>query len=170
PFLTWRASVHMGPAIDAHLPVDIMPVGPRYLETMRIPIQRGRDLADNDLRARGTATAIVVNETLAHRFFGTSDPVGRTLVLERGGGSGPDQPLQVVGVARDSKTRSLDEQPHSVIYLPEVGDFFFVRVAGDAAGALRMVEQAVLGSEPAAFVQGQTLQSQLAFAQMPARI
>src|SRR5439155_16714350 len=74
------------------------------------------------------------------------------------------------GVARDSKTRSLDEQPHSVIYLPEVGDFFFVRVAGDAAGALRMVEQAVLGSEPAAFVQGQTLQSQLAFAQMPARI
>src|SRR5205814_1377014 len=115
-------------------------------------------------------TPIVVNETLAHRFFGTADPIGRQLVLERGGGSGPDRTLQIAGIARDSKMRSLDEDPHPVVYLPEVGDFFFVRLAGAASSALRMVEQAVSAAEPAAWVQAQALESQVELARMPARI
>jgi ABC-type antimicrobial peptide transport system permease subunit len=57
-----------------------------------------------------------------------------------------------------------------VIYLPEVGDFFVVRVAGDAAAALRMVEQAVSAAEPSAFVQARAMRSQIELAQMPARI
>ena len=169
-FLTWRASFHMPSASDVRMQADIMPIGPRYLETMKIPLLRGRDIGDADLRFQGRVTPIVVNETLAHRFFGTADPIGRQLVLERGGGSGPDRTLQIAGIARDSKMRSLDEDPHPVVYLPEVGDFFFVRVAGAVSSALRMVEQAVSTAEPAAWVQAQTLESQVEFARMPARI
>jgi putative ABC transport system permease protein len=168
-FLTWRASLHGDRAPDTHLQADIMPVGPRYLETMRIPVLRGRDLADVDIRYTGWTKPIVVNDTLARRFFGGSNPIGLTLTLE-GGGEGSDQALEIVGVARDSKMRSLDEEPHPVIYLPEIGDFYFVRVAGDPAAATRSVEQAVSAVVPAAWVEARPMASQVEFAQRPARL
>ena len=168
-FLTWRASLHADRAPNAHLPADIVPVGPRYLETMRIPVLRGRDLTDRDIRYTGWTKPIVVNETLARRFFDVPDPIGQRLTLE-GRGEGPDQALEIVGVARDSKVRSPDEEPHPVIYLPEIGDFYFVRVAGEAAGATRMVEQAVSAAVPAAWVEAQPMASQVEFARRPARL
>src|SRR5262249_44465753 len=170
-FLTWRASVHVDDASGPPRRVDVMPVGPRYFETLRIPLLRGRDLADQDVRFPGRqVTPIVVNQTLADRFFGAADPIGRTIVLESDGHGGGDRTLAIVGVARDSTTRSLDERPHPVVYLPEVGNFLFVRVAGPASGAVRMIERAVWSTEAIAWVDAQPLDSQVRFAQRPAQI
>src|SRR5262249_57443792 len=128
--LTWRASMHVDGESGPPRRIDVMPVGPRYFETLRIPLLRGRDLADQDVRFLGRgATPVVVNQTLADRFSATGDPIGRTIVLESDGRGGGDRTLTNAGVARDSKTRSLDEDPHPVWYLPQVGDFLFVRLA-----------------------------------------
>jgi putative ABC transport system permease protein len=170
-FLTWRASVHVAGDNGQPRRVDVMPVGPRYFETLRIPLLRGRDLKDEDIRFQGrAATPIVVNQTLADRFFGGSDPIGRTIVLEAGGQVGADRALTIAGVARDSKVRSLDEDAHPVVYLPEIGDFLFVRVAGPASGAVRMIERAVWSAETIAWVDAQPLEAQVQFAQRPAQI
>src|SRR5262249_52183601 len=70
-FLTQRASVHLDGASGPPRRIDIAAVGPRYFETLRIPLLRGRDLVDQDMRFQGReATAVVVNQTLAERFFG----------------------------------------------------------------------------------------------------
>ena len=170
-FLTRRAFVHPDGEKGPPRRVDVMPVGPRYFETLQIPLLRGRDLADQDVRFQGReATPIVVNQTLADRFFGAADPIGRTIVLESDGHGGGDRRLTIAGVARDSKTRSLDEDPHPVVYLPEVGDFLFVRMAGQASGAVRMIERAVWSAEAIAWVDAQPLEWQVRFAERPAQI
>ena len=169
-FLAWRPSVRVDGDSGPPQRVDVVPVGPRYFETLRIPLLRGRDLADLDLRFLGeTPTPIVVNQTFAERFFGAADPIGRTIVLEADGRSGPDRRLGIAGVARDSRTRSLDEDPHPVVYLPEAGDFLLVRVAGPASGAVRTIERTLWSAEAVAWVDAQPLEAQVAFAQRPAQ-
>ena len=169
-FLTQRAYVHLGGDAGQPRRVDVMPVGPRYFATLGIPLSRGRDFTDQDVRFLGSAaTPIVVNQTLAASFFGSADPIGRTIVIEdesRGG----DRTLAIAGVARDSKTRSVDEEPRPVVYLPEVGDFLFVRVTGPASAAVRMIERAAWSADAIAWVYAQRLESQVQFARRPAQI
>ena len=89
------------------------------------PLLRGRDLTEDDARRpRAIGRPIVVNETFARRFFDVRDPIGRRVVLEDAGGEGMNQSLEVVGVARDSKLRSLNEESHPVLYLPELTTTF----------------------------------------------
>jgi ABC-type antimicrobial peptide transport system permease subunit len=75
-------------------------VDPQYLATMRIPLRRGRDLANGDTRA------IVVSESLARRYWPDRDPIGEPLTI------GADE-LVVVGIAGNA--RSLDiKDPEAV--------------------------------------------------------
>jgi predicted permease len=89
--------------------VDYNEVGPSYFATMGIPLVSGREFAraDNET-ARPVA---VVNETMAARFWAGSDPVGKRLQVNA-------RWVQVVGVARTSKLRSLAEAPAPFFYMP----------------------------------------------------
>jgi putative ABC transport system permease protein len=169
-FVSWRAPVRVDATGEAPRLVDIVPVGPRYFETLRIPLARGRDVADGDARPRAAATPVVVNQTFADRVFGAVDPLQRRLILESEGRGGPDRVLLVAGVARDSKTRSLDEDPHPVVYLPEIGAFMFVRMAGPvSASTARTIERAAWSADTLAWVDAQPMAAQVEFAQRPAR-
>jgi predicted permease len=57
--------------------VELRLVTPGYFSSMRIPLLRGRGFTDND--GPGHPLALVVNEALARRYFGTVDAVGRRL-------------------------------------------------------------------------------------------
>src|SRR6185295_8445473 len=72
-------------------------VTPAYFDTLRIPILRGRAItaADNETSRH----VVVVNETLARRFWPGEDPIGKRLVIPRAEG----RLWEVVGVARDNK-------------------------------------------------------------------
>jgi predicted permease len=95
-------------------------VGPGHFEAFRIPILRGRGFTPED---RADAPGVViVNETFASRFWPGVDPIGRTMRLR--GEDGP--PLTVVGLARDSKYRTLAEEPTPFYYLPLLQDYAFV--------------------------------------------
>jgi predicted permease len=91
------------------VPVAENLVAPGYFETIGIPILRGRGFDGNS-----SQNSVIVNETLAHRFFPGQDPIGRQLVL--GGDVGHPRSVQVVGVARDSKYRTLGEPPEPFLY------------------------------------------------------
>jgi predicted permease len=82
-----------------------------YFETMRIPLLAGRDFEDRD--GPDSQGVVIVNETMAARFWGGAQPaLGRRL---RTGDSGWKV---VVGVARDIKYARLTENPRPHVYEP----------------------------------------------------
>lgn len=87
---------------------------PDYLQTMKIPLLRGRFFTKQD-RA-GSAPVIVIDQTLAKRLFPGKNPVGHELSMSIWG-----RP-RIVGVVGTVKERTLDEDayapPQPAIYAP----------------------------------------------------
>ena len=86
-----------------------MPATPGYLEALGIPLMRGRNIADSDTSQ--SPGVVVINQTLARRFFPNEEPVGRRVTV--------DGVLRtVVGVAGDAKYEGLGVEPGSQVYVP----------------------------------------------------
>ena len=68
-------------------------VSPGYLQAMKIPVVSGRAFSDAD--APGTPVRVIVDENLAHKFFG-GDALGKHI---RFPGDDPPPPAEVIGVA-----------------------------------------------------------------------
>jgi predicted permease len=79
-------------------------VTPDYFTTMGVPIRMGRGLVDAD-RGRG----VVVSESLAHRYWPQTNPVGRT--IDYGEGT-----REIVGIAADARDVSFDRPPTPTLY------------------------------------------------------
>src|SRR5713101_93516 len=87
-------------------------ITPGFLETMRIPLLRGRDISPAD-----TATApqvLLIGETTARRMWPGEDPIGKRVKL-----GGVDNPWwTVVGVTGDVRHVGLDADPDMQMYVP----------------------------------------------------
>jgi predicted permease len=119
-------------------------VSTAFFETMRIPLLKGREFMTSD--DDGAAKVAVINETLARFYFGDTDPVGKAVWIGREP-NGP--PIQIVGVARDSKQKNLRQAPPRMIYLPFLQDrqsymTLEARTAMDPATLIPAVRQALL--------------------------
>jgi len=90
---------------------------PDYFRTMGIPLRAGRDFTERD--APDAPGAIIINETLARRYWPTEDPIGKRVTLDdpRDNSRAP-QWRTVVGVAKDVKQDSWLNAPSNEIYLP----------------------------------------------------
>jgi predicted lysophospholipase L1 biosynthesis ABC-type transport system permease subunit len=78
-----------------------------------MPLLQGRDFGsqDNQLGVR----TVIVNEALAHAFFPNQDPIGRHITI----GLDPSRRnLEIVGVVRNAKYRSLREPELRIAYQP----------------------------------------------------
>jgi putative ABC transport system permease protein len=78
--------------------------GPGFFETMRIPILYGRALDARD--REGAPRAAVVSESMARRYFGDVNAVGRRFRPDLSA----DGWMQVVGVARDTAKADLNDE------------------------------------------------------------
>jgi predicted permease len=92
-------------------------VGAAYFRVLSIPIIRGRAFTDDEAMGSSASRPAIVNETLARQLFGTVDAVGRTVRLARTG-LVPEQDLAVVGVAGDSRWRSIAGPQDPFLYQP----------------------------------------------------
>ena len=146
-------------------------VGPNYFKTMETPLLRGRDFTEAD--RKGAPGVVVINETLAAMLWPGEDPLGKRV----GGLSGPEGAfLEVVGVARDGKYRSLGEAPHPYIYQPVLQSYdpkmtLVVRTTGEpqsVANAVREQIRALDANLPIADVK--TLRDQLNLSLFPSRV
>lgn len=131
-----------GPAAGEPVLVATAQVGPGYFETLGIALREGRPFAPSD--RQGAPAVAVVNETMARRFWPDGPAVGRRFSI--GGEEG--ETVEVVGVAADSRYRSLTEDPEPYLYLPLLQDpsgtlSLYVRAAGDPAGLVKPVTGAV---------------------------
>jgi len=91
-----------------------------YLDTMAIPLVRGRGIQSSD-----TATAprvVVINQAMASRYWPGEDPIGkRVRLFDREG-----KPwAEVVGVAANNKYNWIGEGPTPWLYLPQRQDLGF---------------------------------------------
>ncbi|HEX6048277.1 MAG TPA: FtsX-like permease family protein, partial [Gemmatimonadaceae bacterium] len=92
-----------------------------YLRTMGIAITAGRALVAEDTTVG--RPRVVISETAARRLFGTVSPIGKEVAITEGAGTS----MEVVGVARDVRFRSVDAADTPAIYL----------LAGENVGAPR---------------------------------
>jgi predicted permease len=89
-------------------------VGSNYFSALGIPILAGRDFGPQD-----TATSpkiAVINETMARFYFGNSNPIGRKMWIDDQ--DHKDQPIEVIGVARDVRDHTLRGPIQRRFYIP----------------------------------------------------
>ncbi len=106
-------------AIEGYVPMsaqeliisNVRIVSPDYFRTMRIPLLRGRYFDEHD--TKGATETVIVDETLAERFWPNEDPIGKR--LQRGGS---DTWRTVVGVISDAKQYSSEKEPPIAVYFP----------------------------------------------------
>jgi predicted permease len=158
-----------GPA-DEGISTGFNVVGPKYFRTMETPLLRGRDFTEAD--RKGAPGVAVINETLAGILWPGEDTLGKRVSV-----SGPEGPfLEIVGVARDGKYRSLGEAPHPYIYQPLLQSYdpkmtLVVRTTGEpqsVATAVREQIRALDANLPVADVK--TLRDQLDLSLFPSRV
>ena len=118
-------------------------VTPGYFATMRMPLLAGRDFDERD--TNHSSLVAVVNETLARRFFPGVNALGR---LFRWGDK--RNPVEVVGIVKDSKYESVRQVPPPTVFLPATqvpphaaAEEFAVRTAVPPATVIAAVRQAV---------------------------
>ena len=114
-------------------------VGSDYLRTMGIGLVAGREFGDRD--TAGTPDVVIINETLAHRYFAGRNPIGGRI---RAG----SRSLEVVGVARDGKYVNITDGPRIYLYLPITQWYrpdavLVVKTEGDPAGIVPQLHTTV---------------------------
>jgi predicted permease len=87
--------------------VAVRKITPGYLHTMRVPLLRGRDVAETDTEV------MLVSRDAARLLWGDADPIGRrvTLPLES-----KTIPKQVIGIVGDVKQGELSEPTMATVY------------------------------------------------------
>jgi predicted permease len=124
-----------------------------YLETMKVPLLRGRFFTEQD--RLGSQPVVVIDETLAKRVFPGKDPVGSSLSIQLLGR------VRIVGVAGAIKHLSLDEDAFGprqpALYVPFLqfpdefmpltinGMNLLVRTSSSPLSIVNAVKRSVLG-------------------------
>jgi len=90
--------------------INFRVVTPGYLETLEIPLHRGRLLRETD--RIDAPSVVLVNQALARRYWPGEDPLGKEIRLFEADGD----PRTVVGVVGDLHQRRLDAEPQPEMY------------------------------------------------------
>ena len=86
--------------------VDLYMVTPGYFQTMGIDQVNGKDFANESANSPKVA---FVNETLVKQFFDGRNPIGQRV-------TGTGATYEIVGVVKNSRSRTLGENPRPILY------------------------------------------------------
>jgi len=109
-----------------------------------IPLKKSPDKDEEE-----SATAVVINETLARRYFAGRNPIG--LHLGFGTDPGTKTNMEIVGVAKDTKYTGLRDDIPEEAFLPYLAAGFtgqsrmtaYLRTVGDPAPVMRAAREKV---------------------------
>jgi putative ABC transport system permease protein len=125
-------------------------VHPEYFRALQIPLKRGRLLDDRD--AAGAPDVVVINETMAKKYFGGDDPIGRRITF--GDPQAADAEwFTVVGIVGDVRGAALNAEPYAQTYgsyrqSPRRGMTLVLRTGGDPLALVSSVRQQVAALDP----------------------
>ena len=129
---------------------DRYTVSPGYVETMGIPLRRGRGFTQQD--RGGAAPVALINETFANLRWSGADPIGKRIQM-----GGPETPWRtIVGVVGDVKHVGLDDVQAPQFYVPseqwmyaENGVQLVIRTENEPASLTGAVRAAIASVDPA---------------------
>jgi len=126
---------------------DYAIITPGYFQTMHIGLLNGRDFKRND--DASSPRVAIINEAMAERFWPKSDPIGRQFMRH----SNPKHTIQIVGVARNTRTEALYGPIPPAFYLPLAQNYvpyatLQVRADGSAPSAITTVISTVRSLAP----------------------
>jgi predicted permease len=106
-------------------------ISPGYFDVFKIPVKRGR--AFNDRDTQQAPGVVIINDTMARRFWENGDPLNDRLVIGRGVmREFADEPeRQIVGIVGDVRNGGLNNDPGPMMYIPQAQ-------VPDAANALNV--------------------------------
>ena len=114
----WSSTFRIaGDAQNREHMTDALQVGPKFFETLHIPVLAGRTLSSKDFTsALGSAWCpTVVNEAFARQFFKEQNPLGRGIR-----GLGDKYPsCEIVGIVGDAKYQTLRSEMSPTVYVPQ---------------------------------------------------
>ena len=141
---------------DQEYDADFRRVNQHYFGAMRIPLLRGRNFTDQEVRQGDKVT--IVSQQLVDAVFPNEEALGKRLVS-----SFSQQAFEIVGVVGDLHHRSLSEgQPFPTLYFPTLATGrtnVVIRTHGDPltiVGAVRKEVQAIDPDQPLAAVKPMT--------------
>jgi predicted permease len=112
------------PATDEQVLCSVVGVTPDYFHTMGISLRQGRSFTEQE--GFEAPAVVIINETLARRYFANENPLGKRLAMQ---GRTPGQPVghnpraatpwsEIVGVAPDTRRLNLNADTVLEIYVP----------------------------------------------------
>lgn len=117
---------------------------PHYFPMLEIPLRRGRWLTNST----ADQDRVLINETLARRFFPNQDPVGQRLIL---GVVDPTQnALEIAGVVGDVRDLGLDQEVDPTFYIISASPVMtiLIRTQADPAQFEVAVREAIQAVDP----------------------
>jgi predicted permease len=121
--------------------VTMVPATAGYFTTLQIPLLKGRYFNDGDNAEVARVMSVIISREAATRFFGSDEPIGRTLPMSQ------DQ-MTVVGVVEDVKYSGVANKPEPVMYRPFSQSPFrvvvlFARTTGDPSAIAAELRQVI---------------------------
>jgi predicted permease len=164
-----RIAGHAPPAGQDALLISSNRISPGYFETTQMQLLRGRDFQEQD--DANAKPVVIINETMARRYWQNEDPIGKSFQIGEGFVSGA-----IVGIAKDAKYRTPGEEPTPHMYLPyeqfyEPGLSLLIRTQQNPKSLVHPIERemSLLDSNIQAFF-ARSMEEHLAFSFLPVRL
>jgi putative ABC transport system permease protein len=136
----------------------LRPVSPGFFYTIGMSLVRGRTFTEDENR-RDAAPVLVINQSLADRYFPGQNPVGKHLTYSfwHGGSSAQEDSVvhprgEIIGIVRNAYYSSLRSTPEPTTFLPyrrfPLGTTFLLRTALQPAGLDQEIRRVVASVDP----------------------
>jgi predicted permease len=156
------------PPAGKEIDVYELPVGPRFFETLGIPILLGRPIGPQDTPT--SPLVAMVNQTFTHEYLSGQNPIGHHISI---GAPFKAPGAEIIGVVADSKYYNLREKPKPMAFFPlwQAGadkhvdpnaGVLIIRVSREPSGAIAAVRRALAEIDSGLPIEGvQTLHEQI---------
>lgn len=95
-----------------------MNASPGYFDVFKISILRGRAFTDQDVA--GAPGVVIINQSMAKKFWPKENPVGQQIIIGKGVGPEFEEPArQIIGIAGDIRDGGLNRDPRPVMIIPQ---------------------------------------------------
>ena len=129
------------PGLDS-LPIQVAYVAPDFFNTMGVPVLNGREFSSQDVQPN--SGKVIINQAMAAHYWPGLNPIGQHFKDHK-------QSVEIVGVVKTGKYRTLSEDPLDFMYLPlnsQSQEFLVVRTGAGEEAALGGIRKVIQTLDP----------------------